>query len=109
MLHFGLEVGSRKIRSLAIFCGHYLTKLNGLMPGYRKAGFAFLAASMNASDLAARTVAEWDIGNIPIAHSLSEVDAQSWGLWISKSLKDAEPDSSANPEWSGSARTDVCI
>ncbi len=78
-------------------CKGYLQKLNALMSGYRDAGFAVVAASMNTAGLAERTVAEWNIGDIPVAHSLSETDARAWGLWISKAFKDAEPDVFCEP------------
>ncbi len=78
-------------------CKGYLERLGGLMAGYRDAGFAVVAASMNGRDLAERTVAEWDIGDVPVAHDLSEADARAWGLWISKAFKDSEPDLFCEP------------
>ncbi len=78
-------------------CKAYLEKLNGLAAGYAEAGFDVVIASMNGEDLAAQTVAEWDIGNLKVAHSLSEDTARAWGLWISRAIKEAEADVFCEP------------
>ena len=78
-------------------CKTYLQKLDSLMAGYKEAGFSVVAASMNDGDLAAKTVEEWDIKNIPVAHSLSTAGANNWGLWISKAFKEGEADVFVEP------------
>ena len=78
-------------------CKSYLETLNGLVADYRAAGFDLVAASMNDADTAAKTKAEWAIGNVPVAYGLSEAKAREWGLYISKAIKDAEADVFCEP------------
>lgn len=78
-------------------CKTYLEKLNGLAAGYADAGFDVVIASMNDAATAEQTAATWDIGNLKVAHSLSEADARAWGLWISRSIKEPEADVFCEP------------
>lgn len=78
-------------------CKGYLEKLDGLVAGYKDAGFDVVAVSMNTADLAQQTAQAWDIGNIALAYGLSEADARAWGLWISTSIKEAEADMFCEP------------
>ena len=78
-------------------CKMYLERLNGLMAGYREAGFDVVAASMNDEATAAQSVADWDIGDVPVAYGLSEADARAWGLWISTAIKEGEADMFCEP------------
>ena len=78
-------------------CKGYLEKHNGLAAGYAEAGFDIIVASMNTEELATQTVADWDIGNLKIAHSLSEQTARDWGLWISTAIKEAEAEMFCEP------------
>jgi peroxiredoxin len=71
-------------------CKSYLEKFDGLVQGYRDAGFDVVAASMNDEATATRTKSEWEIGNVPIAHGLSESDARAWGLYISHNINENE-------------------
>ena len=78
-------------------CKNYLTGLVELLKDYEAAGFSIVAASMNGSDLAEKTVEEWGLGDLRVAHSVSVDDAKSWGLWISKAFKDVEADIFTEP------------
>lgn len=78
-------------------CKSYLETLNGLVEGYRQAGFDLVAVSMNDEATATKTKDEWDIGHVPVAYGLSEEKAREWGLYISKAIKDAEADIFCEP------------
>ena len=78
-------------------CKSYLQKLDGLMAQYKDAGFSVVAASMNDATLAATTVEEWGLKNVPVAYDLTAEDSAKWGLWISKAIKEAEIDIFCEP------------
>ena len=78
-------------------CKNYLTSLKALLSDYETAGFSVVAASMNDANLAEKSVKEWDLGNIRVAHSVTLEDAKNWGLWISKAFKDVEADVFTEP------------
>ncbi|WP_413721075.1 redoxin domain-containing protein [Silicimonas sp. MF1-12-2] len=78
-------------------CKSYLETLNGLIDGYREAGFDVVAASMNDADTAGKTKAEWNIGNVPVAYGVTDAQAREWGLYVSKAIKDVEADVFCEP------------
>ena len=78
-------------------CKAYLEKLNGLAEQYEQAGFSVIAVSMDGADRAAKTVAEWAIGSLTIGFGLSEAAARSWGLYVSKAIKEGEAEIFAEP------------
>lgn len=78
-------------------CKSYLETLDGLVAGYREAGFDLMAVSMNDEATATKTKEEWDIANVPVAYGLSEAEARDWGLYVSKAIKDVEADTFCEP------------
>lgn len=78
-------------------CKIYLETMNGLVDGYREAGFELVAASMNDKAIAEKTKAEWNIGNVPVAYGLTEAAARDWGLYVSKAIKEAEAELFCEP------------
>lgn len=78
-------------------CKAYLQKLEGLVEQYQQAGFSVIAISMDDADRAARSADEWELSKTTIGCGLSEAAARSWGLYISKAIKDAEADMFAEP------------
>ena len=78
-------------------CKGYLNSLLEVLDDYEAAGFSVVAASMNGEDLAAKTVEEWGLGKLRVAHSVSVEQAKDWGLWISKAFKDVEADIFTEP------------
>jgi len=78
-------------------CKAYLQKLDGLIAGYRDAGFDVVAASMNTAELAAQSVSEWELKNVPVAYGLTEEQARDWGLWVSTAFKEGEADVFVEP------------
>lgn len=63
----------------------------------REAGLAVAAVSMDDDERFATQTAEWDLGQLPIGHDLTEASARSWGLYLSDKAKDAEPPRFAEP------------
>ncbi len=78
-------------------CKSYLQGLSEIMDDYKEAGFSVVAVSMNDEQVAEKTVKDWDIANIPVAHSLTIEQAQDWDLWLSKAITDAEAEYFAEP------------
>lgn len=78
-------------------CKSYLEKLQTLLSGYCDAGFSVMAISMNTKELAEKTVAEWDLGDMAVGYGLSQSDARAWGLFVSKAIKDVEADVFCEP------------
>lgn len=55
-----------------------------------------VAVSMETPRRSQQLVEEWRL-TMPVAHSLSEQSAREWGLFLSKAIKDGEPDVFAEP------------
>lgn len=78
-------------------CKSYLEKMDGLVAGYRDAGFDVIAISMNDEATATETHEKWDIPNVPLGYGLSEAAAREWGLYISQSINENEADVFCEP------------
>lgn len=78
-------------------CKNYLGGMAALLSEYEAAGFSVVVASMNGEELAKKAANEWNLGNLRVAHSVTVIDAQNWGLWISKAFKDVEADIFTEP------------
>ncbi|MEL6523072.1 MAG: peroxiredoxin-like family protein [Pseudomonadota bacterium] len=78
-------------------CKNYLNSLLEVLEEYKAAGFTVVAVSMNDEALATKSVEEWGLGDLRVAHSLSVDQAKDWGLWISKAFKDVEADIFTEP------------
>lgn len=78
-------------------CKNYLGGLVASLKDYEAAGFSVVVASMNGEELAQKSVDEWELGDLRVAHSLSVDQAKDWGLWISKAFKDVEQDIFVEP------------
>lgn len=78
-------------------CKAYLQNLQTLAAGYESSGFSIIAVSMNTEALAQQSADEWSLPSLTIGHSLSEKDARTWGLYISKAFKEGEADIFCEP------------
>lgn len=78
-------------------CKAYLQKLQTLAAAYEASGFSIIALSMNTGALAQQAATEWELSSLTIGHSLTEKDAHSWGLYISKAFKEGEADIFCEP------------
>jgi peroxiredoxin len=102
---FDLSAESPKNFTMVLFyrgyhcpvCKMYLTGMVNLLEEFEAAGFSVVVASMNEEALATKTVEEWGLSKLRVAHSVSVEVAKSWGLWLSKAFKDVEADIFTEP------------
>ena len=78
-------------------CKGYLGGLLEVLKEYEEAGFSVVIASMNNEELAKKSIEEWGISGVRVAHSVTVEQAKAWGLWISKAFKDVEADIFTEP------------
>jgi peroxiredoxin len=72
-------------------CRKQLSELDRRLSDLREAGVGrVLAVSMEAPERSAQLVQEWHVGDLPVAHGLSEASAREWGLFVSTAIKDGE-------------------
>ena len=64
---------------------------------FEERGIQVVAVSTNTSELAERTVADWKIDKLTIGYGLGLEEADRWGLFVSSSASDAEPDYFTEP------------
>ena len=79
-------------------CERYLTELGGRLSDLTERGVNVFAISMDSPERAAVSHEEWDTGDLPLAHSLSEDQAREWGLFLSPKREGSdEPDVFSEP------------
>lgn len=79
-------------------CRNQLKALSGKLEEFTKRGINVFAVSMDSPERAQVVHEEWDTGDVPLAHSLSEDDARAWGLYISQKREGSdEPDMFSEP------------
>ncbi len=72
-------------------CRKQVGELDRRLGDLREAGVGrVLAVSMETSERSAQLVQEWHLGDLPVAHGLSEASAREWGLFVSTAIKDGE-------------------
>lgn len=78
-------------------CKAYVAKLVPLLEDAKSYGLKIVMVSMDGEDRAAKAKEEWNLGDVPVAYNLSVADVKNWGLYLSTSIKDAEPSQFAEP------------
>ena len=79
-------------------CKKYLTELGSKLSNFADKGINVFAVSMDSPERAAVSHEEWDTGDLPLAHSMSEEKAREWGLYISQKREGSEePDMFSEP------------
>ena len=78
-------------------CSFFLKQIDSQLLEYKKSNTEVIAVSMDNKEKALKTKSDWSIKNLNIAYGLSEDDARKWGLYISKSIKEAESDIFCEP------------
>ena len=71
------------------FCKPHLQKLDKLIKKFEKKGMKVVAISMDKEEDAKKTIEEWNIKHLEIAHGLSVEIAKVWGLFLSSEKKGA--------------------
>jgi len=97
-LRLGTGAGGRF--SLVVFfrglhcpvCCTQLSELDHRLGELNDAGVGqVVAVSMETPERAAHVVRDWNLGELPVAHSLTEQAARRWGLFVSAGIKEGEP------------------
>ncbi len=78
-------------------CKKYLKGLQEVLPEYEARGVEVLAISMDSEVRARKTAADWKMDKLKIGYGLKEEAARSWGLYMSKGIKEGEPDMFSEP------------
>lgn len=78
-------------------CKDFLHKLNGLAGAFLESGANVVAVSMDTEERAQKSKEEWGLDNLSIAYGLSEEAARAWGLHITESIKEVEPQTFSEP------------
>ncbi len=78
-------------------CKKYLQQLEALLPEFEKRGVNVVAASMDTEKRARLSRIKWEIPNLTLGYGLTEETARDWGLYLSKAVKDGEPDLFSEP------------
>jgi alkyl hydroperoxide reductase subunit AhpC len=72
-------------------CKLYNWTLQSLLGDFAERGVEAIAVSMDTEERAAQAVDEWGLDELCVGYGLSEEDARAWDLYLSESIKEAEP------------------
>ena len=78
-------------------CRSQLRDLDRNLSEFEKLGIKVIAISSNPEELAQQTQTEWQLENLKIGYNLPLEKAREWGLFISNSIKQNEPDQFSEP------------
>jgi len=78
-------------------CKQQLEELKTKLSDFTERGINVIGISMDSEKRAKITGEKWDVESIPIAYGLTEDEARNWGLYISTSISDSEPDVFSEP------------
>lgn len=79
-------------------CKGFLSEqLDPMIADFEAAGVSTIAISMDGEERATKAKSEWGLSNTPIAYGMTEAQAREWGLYISSTIKEAEPSTFAEP------------
>lgn len=79
-------------------CRGYLKQLDTMLDEFAAAGVtSVVAVSTDDRDRAERTVESWQLSRLAVAYGQRIDSARRWGLFVSKGMKDGEPERFAEP------------
>ncbi|MCC8247058.1 peroxiredoxin-like family protein [Saccharothrix luteola] len=79
-------------------CKDHITELDALVDKFAEVGAtSVLAVSGDDEGRAARAVEEWGLGRVPVGYGLSPRSMREWGLYISKAIKEGQPNEFSEP------------
>lgn len=78
-------------------CKSYIGKLDELVGTFADVGVDAIAVSMDTQERAEKTKADWGLSTVRLGYGLSEADARTWGLYVSKAIKEAEAEIFCEP------------
>ncbi|MEM8568993.1 MAG: peroxiredoxin-like family protein [Bacteroidota bacterium] len=93
--HFSLIVFYRGLH--CPICEKYLQQLQELLPEFENRGVKVVAVSMDSEKRARLARQKWGVTELTLGYGLSEQQAKDWGLFLSKAVKEGEPDQFSEP------------
>ncbi|SDS69847.1 Peroxiredoxin [Gillisia sp. Hel1_33_143] len=78
-------------------CKKYLKELEELLPEFKEKGVEVVAVSMDDEKRARLSRKDWDLKELTLGYNLDLEKAQDWGLYISKGIKEEEPEIFSEP------------
>ena len=78
-------------------CGPYLNADQDLLPEFVQNGIKVAAMSADSEERARQSVADWGIGTLELAYGLPIKTARNLGLFITRGVRDDEPDYCVEP------------
>ena len=93
--HFTLIVFYRGLH--CPLCKKYLQQLQELLPEFEEKGVNVVAVSMDSEKRARLSRQKWELSQLSLGYDLTEEAARTWGLYLSKSIKEGEPDLFSEP------------
>lgn len=93
--HFTLIVFYRGLH--CPICKKYLQQLEALLPEFNDRGVNVIAASMDSEKRARLSRKNWELKALDIGYELDQDTAKAWSLYLSRGVKDGEPDIFSEP------------
>lgn len=79
-------------------CRGYLTELNRTLEDFAASGVnSVVAVSGDNAERAQQSVIEWGLDHLQVGYGESVESMRAWGLFVSKGIKDPEPDLFGEP------------
>lgn len=78
-------------------CKKYLQQLETLIPDFKDRGVNVVAVSMDTEKRARLSRKDWQLKELTLGFGLDLQTAKKWGLYLSKAVKDGEPDVFSEP------------
>lgn len=78
-------------------CKKYLQQLEALLPDFKERGVEVVTISMDTEKRARLSRKDWQLKELKIGFNLDLNTAKNWGLYLSKGVKDGEPDVFSEP------------
>lgn len=78
-------------------CKRYLKQLQTLHAEFNQLGVDLVAVSMDTEKRARLSRQKWEVSDLTLGYKLDAETAKDWGLYLSKAVKDGEPDVFSEP------------
>ena len=94
--HFTVVVFYRGVH--CPLCKEYITELDSLVSEFHTVGATSVVA-VSGDDIgrARKAISEWDIKHVPIGYSQSLASMREWGLYVSKAIREGQPNEFGEP------------
>lgn len=73
-------------------CKSYLKDLSDNLPKFSAAGCDAIALTSDPENRASQAHKDWELVSLPLAYDMPIEAGRQWGLAVSKSMREAEPD-----------------